>query len=137
MIPFKSMLDQIMWNTPKSVSKVKECYVTCSVLVLCVLDDFVHDNIVFYAAIYARKKCFLKLWVYEFVCCEKCGETFSQNEVIKFANAAGQCYHSEVGWYSCITFLVNEFDKIEAVNQEVKLKETGLHKIKKPEKLYL
>ena len=87
-VAFKCEINQWVWNWPEGIFKVKKCYVTCSVLVLCVLDDFVHDNIVFYAAIYARKKCFLKLWVNEFVCCEKCGETFSQNEVIKFVNAA-------------------------------------------------
>ena len=100
-----------MWYRSKGVLQVKESNVTCSILVLGVFYNLIHDKVMFNHTVDPREECFLQLWIDEFVCCEECGETFSQDQMIQLSNTAGQCNHSEVRGGGCISFLVDEFDQ--------------------------
>ena len=111
MIPFKSMLDQIMWNTSKSVSKVKECYVQSFLVDPCILNYFFKYYIVFNASIYSRKESLLHFWIDKTIAEEIVGDPLGKNEMIGLANSTGQCDHPKVSGIFIRTFLVNEFNQ--------------------------
>ena len=76
----------------------------------CVLDKFVHHNIVLDTAINTWKEGLLYLWVYQVVHCEIFGESVGQKEVIGLSDASRESYHAKVCRVGCWTLFVNKFD---------------------------
>ena len=59
-----------------------------SLLCFCIFDNLIHDYVVLYAAIYARKKSFLNLVINELVFGEEICKPFGKNEMVSLPNAS-------------------------------------------------
>ena len=107
-VPPKTLSDEIVWDTPKSVLQIEEGYMGCLLLLPGVLDHLFHHHVVLNTTIYARKKSLLHCRVDELVVDEIGGEARVEEEMEGFTDTPAQCDHPEVGGVCRVALLMDE-----------------------------